>query len=60
MINDLLEGCALLEYMGNLYEYIGHEKELLLFQCINDDSYIKRTYEQLTIAIKNKIANIVY
>lgn len=50
MINDLLEGRALLEYMGNLYEYIGHEKELLLFQCVNDDSHIKRTYEQLTMA----------
>lgn len=52
MINDLLEGCALLEYFGNLCEYVGHEKELLLFQCVNDDSYIKRTYEQLKIGIK--------
>lgn len=40
-INSILEGKALLIYLGNFYEYIGKEKGKYLFQSINDDGYIK-------------------
>lgn len=46
-ICDLLDGCVLLEYLGNLYEYIGSENGMYLFQDVNDDHWIKIDYEKL-------------
>lgn len=46
-INEILEGLALLEYIGCLYEYAGMEKEKYIFQSINDDHYIKVSYDSL-------------
>lgn len=43
----ILDGCALLEAYGNYYEYIGNVDGRLCFQNVNDDSYIKSTYERL-------------
>lgn len=45
--NDILDGVALLEYFGNLYEYAGMESGKYIFQSVNDDSYIKVTPENL-------------
>lgn len=39
-IVDLLEGKARLENLGNLYEFIGMERNKYVFQSVNDDSYI--------------------
>ena len=46
-IRELLDGCALLECLGNLYEYIGLENGMYLFQSVNDDHWIKTDYEKL-------------
>lgn len=46
-LNDLLEGVALLEYFGNLYEYVGMEAGKYIFQSVSDDSDIKATPESL-------------
>ena len=46
-INSILEGKALLIYLGNLYEYIGEEKGKYLFQFINDDGYIRVSRKNL-------------
>lgn len=46
-VNDILDGVALLEYFGNLYEYAGMESGRYIFQSVNDDSYIKVTPESL-------------
>lgn len=47
-IEDIMDGCAFLEYCGNLYEYAGHDKEnRLLFQNVNDDSHIAVSYGSL-------------
>jgi hypothetical protein len=47
-VEDLLEGVAELECLGNLYEYIGiDENGKLLFQDINNDHYIKTSCDNL-------------
>lgn len=46
-INELLDGCALLECLGNLYEFIGSENGKYIFQNVNNDSYIKCSYKSL-------------
>lgn len=46
-IEDLLDGCGLLERFGNLYEYCGSKDGKLLFQNVSDDSHIEVTYESL-------------
>jgi hypothetical protein len=47
-VADLLDGVALLERLGDLYEYIGtDENGKLLFQSVNDDHYIRTSYENL-------------
>ena len=47
-INEIMEGCALLECCGNLYEYIGNNRRnKMLFQNVNDDSYLRLSYEEL-------------
>ena len=46
-INNILEGKALLVYLGNLYEYIGEEKGKYFFQSVNDDGYIKTSRKNL-------------
>ena len=46
-VEDLLDGCALLEYSGNLYELAGFENGKYIFQNVNDDSHIRCTYESL-------------
>lgn len=49
-INEIMEGNALLESCGNLYEYIGHDKKKrLVFQNVNDDSHFAITYEELRL-----------
>jgi hypothetical protein len=30
-----------IEYLGNIYEYIGDEKGWMYFQSVSDDSYIR-------------------
>ena len=35
-INDVLDGCALLEYLGDLYEYTGSSNNgKHIFQCVS-------------------------
>lgn len=47
-INEIMEGNALLESCGNLYEYIGHDKkQRLVFQNVNDDSHFSITHDEL-------------
>lgn len=46
-VDELIDGCALLEYLGNLYEYIGTENGKFIFQNINNDHFIKRDKENL-------------
>lgn len=48
-IKCLLDGHALLEYIGNYYEYVGSENGKFIFQNVNDDSHIKLSYEQLLL-----------
>lgn len=47
-VEDLFDGCALLEYGGNLYEFAGFENGKYIFQNVNDDSHIRCTYESLS------------
>jgi hypothetical protein len=56
-INEIMEGCAFLEYYGNLYEYIGTYDGKLFFQNVNDDSHVEMSYEQLR---KNTHCDIQY
>lgn len=44
---DLLDGCALLEVYGNLYEFCGTYQGQFLFQCVSDDQSILTSYENL-------------
>lgn len=44
--NDLMSDLAYLECLGNLYEYAGTVNKKLLFQAVNDDTYILCDYEQ--------------
>lgn len=46
-IDELMDGCALLECLGNLYEYIGSEGGKLVFQSISNDRFIKTDVENL-------------
>ena len=47
-INDVLDGCALLEYLGDLYEYAGSSNNgKHIFQCISDDSHVILSYRAL-------------
>lgn len=46
-VEELMDGCALLECLGNLYEYIGDEDGKHIFQSVNNDSYIKTSHENL-------------
>lgn len=46
-IADILDGCALLERCGNLYEYAGMDGERYIFQNVNDDSWVAMNYEAL-------------
>ena len=46
-IDELTDGCALLECLGNLYEYIGMENGRYVFQSTSSDRYIKTGYENL-------------
>lgn len=48
-VKCLLDGHALLEYIGNYYEYVGSENGKFIFQNVNDDSHIKLSYEQLLL-----------
>ena len=46
-IEELIDGCALLERFENLYEYCGTINGRLLFQNVSDDSHITASYEML-------------
>lgn len=47
-INDVLDGCALLEYLGDLYEYTGSSNNgKHIFQCVSDDSHVIFSYQEL-------------
>lgn len=46
-VHDLLDGCALLEYIGNLYEFCGTYQGMFLFQSVNDDQSIMVSYNNL-------------
>lgn len=55
-IYDLLDGCALLEYHGNYYEYIGNKNGKCIFQNQDDDSYIEVIEDDLY----NREFDIIY
>ena len=40
-INDLLDGCALLEIGGNYYEYVGQHNDKAVFQDVSSDYFIE-------------------
>ena len=44
---DLMEGVALMECLGNLYEYIGVDQGQCIFQSVSNDQFIKTSYENL-------------
>ena len=46
-LEDILEGHAYLECLGNLYEYIGYKNGKFLFQSVSDDYHIEASYETL-------------
>lgn len=46
-ISELTDGYALLECLGNLYEYIGTEAGKYIFQSMSNDRHIKTSYENL-------------
>ena len=46
-INDVLDGCAFLEYVGNLYEYVGSANGKHIFQCLSDDGHLSLSYQTL-------------
>ena len=46
-IEDLMDGVALLESTGNLYEYAGTEQGKYFFQCVSNDQFIRTNYESL-------------
>lgn len=52
---DILDGCAFLEYDGKLYEYVGSENGECIFEEIRDGSKIKCTYTDLISKPKYKI-----
>lgn len=45
--DDILDGVALLECLGSLYEYAGVKDGKFVFQSVSDDRCIKTTYEGL-------------
>ena len=58
-MNDLLEGCALLEIGGNYYEYVGHHNGKVALQDVSSDYFIevdiiriKEVYPEASIAYK--------
>ena len=46
-VSELMDGCALLECLGNLYQYVGSENGKFVFQSMSNDSFIKTSYENL-------------
>ena len=46
-LDEVLEGTALLEHIGNLYEYVGMEHGKYVFQAVNDDYYFIIGYERI-------------
>lgn len=43
----ILVGAALLEHIGNLYRFTGHDDCLLYFECISTGHTISLTYEEM-------------
>ena len=58
-LNDILDGTAFLEYLGDIYEYAGTDNGMYVFQSVNDDSHIKVDYSNLIIN-KYKEYNVRY
>lgn len=55
-ILDLIYGNALLEYLGNLFEYVGKKSCYLVFQNINDVSHsLSVAYEELLNSSKYQL-----
>lgn len=48
-VEDLLDGVALLECLGNLYEYVGTDDGKCVFQSVSNDQCIKSSYENLFV-----------
>ncbi len=46
-VEDLLDGVALLECLGNLYEYVGMDQGKYIFQSISSDQFIRSSYKNL-------------
>lgn len=44
---DLMNGVALMECSGNLYEYVGTDQGKYIFQCVSNDRFIKTNRENL-------------
>lgn len=44
---DLIDGVALLEFLGNLYEYAGTDRGHYIFQSVSNDQFIRANYENL-------------
>ncbi len=42
-----MDSVALLECLGNLYEYVGTEQGKWIFQCVSNDQFIRTSYENL-------------
>ena len=54
-VEALMDGCALLECLGNLYEYVATENGKLVFQSISNDRFIKADEEALLTMLEYHI-----
>lgn len=56
-VEALMDGCALLECLGNLYEYVGTENGKYVFQSVSNDRFIKADKEALLTMPEYHIQN---
>lgn len=57
-IGDVLDGCAFIEYCGNLYEYIGNNDDgWIILSDVNNGDDIQIGYERL---LRNFDFQVVY
>lgn len=56
-IEEIFEGVAFLEYFGSLYEYAGMKNGKYCFQCVDSNSRIEVSYENL---VNSKDFDICY
>ena len=46
-IEDIIDGCALLDWYGNLYTVSGKKGDQIIFKSTDDSHYLKVEYEAL-------------